>query len=119
MDLIIPITPQTDLRAFQHRAVDINGTLATHTLDSVGIVTTRTDSGEEGSINVFGRNKFVAGAAVVRGARLKVTSGGFMVTAGSGDYSVGHCEVAVASGYVGRGVFNFVNNGYQATSYGI
>lgn len=118
-DLVIPITPATTLIAFQHRAVQIDGTLATHSLDAVGLVTTKVDSGEEGSVNMFGRNKFVAGAAVARGARLKVTSGGFMTTAGSGDYSVGKCEIGVASGSVGRGVFDFMHAGYQATSYGI
>lgn len=119
MDLRIPVTPVTTLVAFQHRAVQIDGTLATDTRDAAGIIETRTDSGGEGSINVFGRNKFVAGAAVARGARLKVTSGGFMTTANSGDYGIGMCETGVASGSVGNGVFNFINKGYLASSYGI
>lgn len=118
-DLKIPVTPTTTLVAFQHRAVKINGTLATETRDAAGLIETRTDSGEEGSINLFGRNRFVAGAAVVRGARLKVTSGGFMTTANSGDYAIGICEIGVASGSVGRGIFDFINKGYLATSYGI
>ena len=114
----IPITPVTDLRGSQYRAVDIGGTLALRTYNAAGTIQTRTDSGEEGTIQMTGRGFFVASTAVARGARLQVTSGGFLTTAASGDLSCGMCEIATTSGSVGRGILDFVNLGYQANSSG-
>lgn len=117
-ELQIPITTDTDLRGHQYKAVDIGGTLAIRTWDSAGLVQTRCDSGEEGSILLQGRSRFVAGGAITRGARVQVTSGGFCTAAASGDLSCGIAEITVTSGSVGRGVFNFVTLGYQANSSG-
>lgn len=118
MEIDIPITPDTDLRALQYRAVDISGTLAINTYNAVGLIQTRTDSGEDGSIRQFGRGFFVAGGAITRGARMQVTSGGFMTLAASGDLSCGICEITVTSGSVGRGVLNLLTPMYHANSSG-
>lgn len=118
MNVDIPITPAANLVSLQYRAVAIGGTLAIRTYDAVGLIQTRTDSGEEGTIRMLGRGFFQAGGAVTRGARVQVTSGGFMTTAASGDLSCGVCEITVTSGSIGRGVFNFINLGYQANSSG-
>jgi len=103
-----------DLRPFQHRAVTIGGTLATNTKTANGLLNTRTDSGEDGSMTVWGRDKFVAGGTIAAGNRLRVTSGGFMVAASSGYYSCGYAETAISSGSVGRGFFDFATLTYHA-----
>lgn len=119
MNIDIPITPATDLQGLQHRAVNISGTLALRSYVAAGLVQTRTDSGEEGTIRQFGRAKFVAGGAVTRGDRVQVTSGGFCTLAASGDLSVGMCEVSVTSGSIGRGIFNFLTPMYHVNSSGV
>jgi len=114
----IPVTPDTDLQALQYRAVDISGTLALNSYNAVGLMQTITDSGEDGTIRLTGRSKFVAGGAITRGARMQVTSGGFMTLAASGDLSVGICEITVTSGSVGRGVVDLVTPMYHVNSSG-
>jgi len=118
MNIDIPITPDTDLRSLQHRAVDISGTLATGPLNAAGLIQTRTDSGEEGTIRLTGRAKFVAGGAISRGGRMQVASGGFMTAAASGDTSCGFAEITVTSGSVGRGVIDLVGQTYHVSSNG-
>jgi len=119
MSIKIPVTAGTDLRAFQHRVVTIAGVLPARTYESRGLLETRTDSGEDGTIAVHGRSRFVAGGAVSRGDRLQVTSGGFMTLAASGDLSVGFAEAAITSGSVGRGVFDFLTPMYHVNSSGV
>ncbi len=108
-----------DLRANQYRAVNIGGTLATGPMNAHGLLCTRTDSGEDGSATVWGRERFVAGGAVVAGGRVKVAPNGFLVAAASGDTSCGFAEVAVTSGSVGRGWFDFITQTYHISSNGI
>ena len=99
-----------DLSTFRYRALAIGGTLATTPADARGIQTTRAESGHEATIKYMGPSKFVAGGAVAAGARLAVGSGGFMVTAGSGDISCGYTKYAASSGEIcPEGIFNFVN----------
>ena len=110
----IPFTAIADLRLYQWRAVGLGGNLATDSKDAKGISMTKPNSGDDGTMTVDGRSKFVAGGAISKGARLNVTSGGFMVTATSGGYSVGFAETATTSGSVGRGVFDFSAIAYIA-----
>lgn len=116
MQIDIPFTAATDLRAFQHRVLNIGGTLAIGTPYSHGLLLTRTDSGEDGTIRVLGRGRFIAGGTVLKGERATVTSGGWMVNAASGDNSIGFSETGITSGSVGRGVFNFLTPYYHVTS---
>ncbi len=116
MEIKIPVTLAADLRAHQHKALAIGGTLTIGTPYAAGLLETRTDSGEDGTITVLGRARFIAGGTIARGNRLNVTSGGFMVLAASGDNSIGFAEAAISSGSVGRGVFNFVTPYYHVTS---
>ena len=115
----IPVTAATDLRAFQHRAIAIGGTLALRTYDSMGLLQTRTGSGEDGTARQQGRGRFVAGGAVSRGDRLQVTSGGWMTLADSGAYSCGISETAITSGSIGRGNFDFLTPMYHVNSSGV
>lgn len=115
----IPIKDSAaDLRSYQYRAVAIGGTLATGPLNATGLVTTKTNSGEDGSQTVFGRELYVAGGTISAGNRLRVTSGGFMLAATSGHTSCGYAETATTSGSVGRGVFNFMGQTYHVSSNG-
>ena len=118
MNIDIPVTPDTDLLALQYRAVDISGTLAINTYNAAGLIQTRTDSGEDGSIRLTGRTNFIAGGAITRGGRMQVTSGGFMTLAASGDLSCGICEITVTSGSVGRGVIDLLTPMYHVNSSG-
>ena len=107
----ITITAGADLSAFRYRALAIGGTLATG-LNARGVLQDKPLSGDNCSIAFQGRSKFIAGGAIAAGARLQVTSGGFMTTVTSGGQSVGFNEnAAVSSGAVGRGVFNFASAG--------
>lgn len=107
-----------DMRTHQWKAANATGARSINTTDAIGISATKADSGEDSSVTVWGRSKFAAGGAVAAGARLKVASGGWIVTANSGDVVIGrNYGSAVSSGGVGNpGFFNFVAGGYQVGS---
>lgn len=106
----IPFTAATDLRALQRRVVSLGGTLASTPDTAHGLyMDTRVNSGQEGTMLVMGRGVAHAGGAITKGARLQVTSGGFVTVAASGDHTVGLAETAASSGGSVRGVFNFLN----------
>ena len=117
--LRVPFVAAADLTALTNRVVTFGGVLASTPFTAHGLyMDTRVDSGQEGSMIVFGRGIGTSGAAIVAGARVQVTSGGFFTTAASGDHSFGICEVGVASGSQFRGVFNFVNM-FMSSSAGV
>jgi len=119
MSTVIPIrSVGADLVPFQYRAISIAGTLATGPLNAVGLSQTRVSSGEDGSAMVMGRGRFIAGGAIPAGGRIKVSPGGFMTSATSGDTSCGFCEITVTSGSVGRGLVNLVSQTYHVSSNG-
>lgn len=73
--------------------------------------------GEHGSIGYMGCMKFRAGATVAKDAEVTVTTSGYFITAtASGDWRVGRCVEAAASGGLGVGIFNFGNVTYDAAS---
>jgi hypothetical protein len=75
-------------------------------------------SGEYGSAGYIGQMRFRAGAAVVVGAYLTVTTSGYIITnPTSGYYAVGRCFEAAASGGLGVGIFNFALPAYFESSY--
>lgn len=105
----ITVDAGADLQTFQYRACAIGGTLATG-VNARGILQNKPDNGEDATLAYQGRSKFQAGGAVSAGAKLTVSSGGFMTAAASGDAVVGFAEdAAVTSGSYGHGVFNFVS----------
>jgi len=109
---------QQDLMGHQYKAININGMLATGPLDASGILVTQTSSGEDASFTVFGREMFISGGAIVKGNRLRVIDGGFLVNATSGSTSCGFAETSVSSGSQGRGFFNFAGQTYHVSSNG-
>lgn len=96
------------LMAFQHRVINIAGTLSTGTPQARGILSAKVDSGEPTSIIYEGRSRYQAGGAIGAFEPMNVSSGGFMVAATSGDAAIGFNEgSAVTSGSYGDGVFDF------------
>lgn len=74
---------------------------------AIGVLTTFGWSGDNITVGVAGNMKYVAGATVNSGARLTVTTSGYMISAVSGSYVVGvNLRNGVASGMVGQGYFN-------------
>lgn len=86
-----------------------DGKVANNGGEAGGILQTKPKSGEHCSLGYLGESEFRAGAAIVRGARLTVATSGYFSTVASGGVSVGRSICAVASGGIGRGVFNFAN----------
>lgn len=112
----IPVTAGADLQSAQYKVINISGTLAVSPPTSLGILFNKPDSGEDASLVYMGRSKFAAGAAITAGAELTVESGGWVITATSGDRVIGVSRLAVVSGGVGEdGVFNFAAKGYKTT----
>jgi hypothetical protein len=88
-----------DLSSFQNRVIEIDGTLAVENDTALGVLENKPQSGEHASVAVDGKMKGIAGAAVAAGARVKVASGGFLITVTSGTGTCGkNTNAAVASG---------------------
>ena len=73
-----------------------------------GILQNRPKSGEHATAYYSGESEFRAGGTVTKGARLSVTASGYLTVSVSGGLMVGKALAAVASGGIGRGLFNFV-----------
>lgn len=95
----VTVVAATDLTSFEHRVVNVGGTLAANALTSVGAVkSTRADSGHAFAAAYKGFMKLHAGGAVNSGAAITVASGGWVTAAVSGGYTVGKCITGAASG---------------------
>lgn len=104
---VITLESGADLSSYQHRVVAIDGTLATANNNSAGVVENKPVAGEAARVAVAGTIKGIAGAAISAGARLKVQSGGWLITATSGSGTVGkNLNAAVTSG----ATFSFVGD---------
>lgn len=98
-----------DLRSHQYKAVGVAGTVAAANSAAIGIQLTKPNTDEDLSVQVFGRCKFRAGAAVSANAPIMVTTSGWLITCTSGSMAVGKAISAVTSGSIGDGVFNFAS----------
>lgn len=108
----IAVQAQSDLSGNQYRVTDVGGTLAESSAVSVGILQTKPNSGQQGTIGYFGHMKGYAGAAVNSATSLKVASGGFLIAVASGDgpgVVVGRALIGANSGDLFEGLFNFIN----------
>lgn len=103
----------------QYKAIKLDGTIAsqaaTAATAAVGLLQTKPQSGEFGSVAMIGVAKGVAGAAINSGSALAVTTSGFLLTytsAGSGGNTpIGRALVQAASGDVFECAINFINGG--------
>lgn len=112
----IPATAGADLSTHQYKAVTMAGAVAADGDTAAGIQLNKPNaSGKDLTIGYDGRVKYYAGAAVAAGARLTVTTSGWLITATSGTAVVGRNMFnAVTSGSVGEGIFNFASVAEQS-----
>jgi len=103
----VPVNATEDLSGAQYKAVDVDGTVAAAVTTALGILQNKPESGQDMTVGMAGRSRYVASAAVVAGARLTVTTSGYLVTAGSGDDFIGRALAAVSSGGIGEAFVNF------------
>lgn len=90
----------------QYKAVVIGGTIAANN-SAIGLLYGKPKSGEDAQVLYEGHGKGVAGAAIAAGARMKVTTSGYLITVASGDGACGKALTAAASGAAVEGIFNF------------
>ena len=111
----IPINAGADLRSYQYQAVAIGGTLAVSGVACIGILQNKPKSGEDATAAYSGRSRYRCGGTITAGARLQVTSGGFLTVIASGGAQpmVGTALGAVSSGGIGEGIFNFATPANQ------
>src|SRR5687767_15966439 len=90
----------------QYKAVVVGGTIAANN-GAIGLLYNKPKSGEDAQVLYSGHGKGVAGAAVTAGARVKVTTSGYLIAVSSGDGAVGKALTAAASGATVEGLFDF------------
>lgn len=110
--LCYPIRAGADLNTdagtgTQYKAVVVGGTIAADNT-ALGLLQNKPKNGEDAQVLFLGAGKGVAGAAITAGARVKVTTSGYLITVASGDGSCGKCITAAVSGGVFEGIFNFI-----------
>ena len=104
----VSVRAGADLSATQYKAVAVGGTIAATNTLAMGIQQNKPQSGEDLTISVLGKSRFVAGGAVAAGGAVKVTTSGFLIACASGDLACGKAISAVTSGSIGEGIFNFI-----------
>jgi len=106
-----------DLNANQFFAIALNdGKIANNGQEASGIILNKPKNSEHIEFGVMGEFKYRAGVAAGAGNRLRVTTSGWFVLADSGYYTVGRAKLAVTSGSIGTGFFNFAAPFYQDVS---
>lgn len=93
------------------KAVTAGGLVAADA-DAIGLLKSKPGLSEHARVGVIGEMRYVAGAAITLGAKLTVTTSGFIVSTGSASgTTVGKALEAASSGDLARGFFNFANAG--------
>jgi len=96
-----------DLSAAQYKVIAVAGTIAAEADTALGVLQNKPESGQHAAVAWEGHMKAYAAAAISAGARVTVTTSGYMLTVASGDGGqVGKALTAAASG----DLFNFVGN---------
>lgn len=98
----------------QYKAVSVGGTIAANNASAIGLLQNKPKNGEDAAVLYFGPGKGVAGAAITAGARVRVTTSGYLITVASGDGACGKAVATAVSGGLFEGLFNFVD---AATTY--
>jgi len=97
--------------AAMYRPIAIGGTICASNAVAVGLLRSKGKSGENVAVAHTGEMKAWAGAAISAGAKLAVTTSGFLITAVASlgaTQTVGRALEAANSGDLFRGLFNFV-----------
>lgn len=108
----VSISAGADLSAAQYKAVVVAGTIAADST-AIGLLQNKpAASGRHATVGYAGQMKAYAGAAISAGARVAVTTSGWVITATSADisggFAVGKALEAASSGDLFTGLFNFV-----------
>jgi hypothetical protein len=114
----IQVTEDLNASTAQYHAIALNdGKLAANGSEASGIIQNKPKNTEAAEIVYLGESRFAAGGAVNAGAKLTVTTSGWVIAApGSGYYIVGRAKAAVTSGSIGIGFFNFASTIYASES---
>src|SRR3972149_5641124 len=90
----------------QYKAVAVTGLIAATATTAIGLLQNKPKSGEDAEVGYEGHMKGVAGAGVTAGARLIVTTSGYLITAAGQVIPCGRALATCASGAIVEGVFN-------------
>lgn len=112
----VPVVAGADLSTMQYKAVAVGGTIAANNTGALGILQNKPISGQDATVGIAGRSRYVAGAAVSAGDRLTVTTSGFIIEANTTALGAGTALGDVASGGIGEGYFNFAGAKSVVTS---
>jgi len=92
-----------------HKAVGSGGMIAPNGHTAIGLSQFVANSGEHLTVGYFGEMDFTASQALTAHQLVTVTTSGYVAPADSGSHVVGRvAELAVGSGAVGRGLFDFM-----------
>ena len=98
----------------QYKAVAVGGTIAANNTTAMGLLQNKPKTNEDAQVGYFGHMKGVAGGALTAGARVKITTSGYLAACASGDGACGKVIAACASGAAVEGIFDFIS---AATTY--
>jgi len=98
----------------QFKVIDVAGTISAANSAALGILLNKPQLNEEAAVCYAGHSKAYAGGAITKGARLKVTTSGYVVVVASGDGACGKSLAAANSGSIVEGIFDFAG---AATTY--
>lgn len=98
----------------QYKAVAVGGTIAATGTAAIGLLQNKPKTNEDATVGYFGHMKAVAGAAVTAGARLIVTTSGYVITAVGAVIPCGRALATASSGAVVEGLFDFTATGVSS-----
>lgn len=98
----------------QYKALAVGGTIAPSGTTAIGLLQNKPKSGEGATVLYDGPGKGVAGAAIAAGARLIVTTSGYLITAVGAVIPCGRALAACASGATVEGLFDFCSTGVSS-----
>lgn len=110
----VAIVAAADLSAAQYKVIDVAGTISAANSAALGVLQNKPKSGESAAVAYAGHLKAYAGGAITAGARMKVTTSGWLVVVASGDGAVGKALKAASSGALVEFIGDFAG---AATTY--
>lgn len=114
---VFEVSAKSDLSAAAGLAVDFStGAVAATSTVAQGILIDGATSGGTVTAKAVGRVQAKAGDTVTTGLSLKVTTGGYLIDAGSGDVIIGRASAAADSGAMFWAAVNFATPHYATTS---
>jgi Uncharacterized conserved protein (DUF2190) len=105
----IAVSAGADLSAAQYKVIDVAGTISAANSAALGVLQNKPKSGEDASVAVLGHMKAYAGGTITKGARLKVTTSGWLVVVASGDGTCGKSLQAANSGSLVEFIGDFIS----------